>query len=73
MKQRLSNVIAWLTFATAALYTLLYGFFILTDSISDMEGLIQFSILFYGGYIGVLILNYIMVGRFRILPWVSIN
>jgi hypothetical protein len=77
MKERFSNVLAWLGFLYPALFW--FGFLVsftrfdaLADNIEDMffGGTLQMFIVF-GLYPCCAIVNYLLVGRFRLLPWVE--
>jgi len=60
--ERFSNVLAWLGFVVTVLTIL--------NSISDLrlDGSIWGALGFYGF---CAVVNYLMVGRFRLLPWVK--
>ena len=64
MKERLSNVLAWLGFGITAL----------TILNSIMDGRIDSSIWFALGVQGFLgTINYLMSGSFRLLPWLGVG
>ena len=79
MKERLSNVLAWLGFLYPALFWFSFlvsftRFDTLADGIKDMfypdnEALFLFAA--FGLYPCCAIVNYLMVGRFRLLPWLK--
>ena len=65
MKERFSNVLAWLGFGIVVL-NIQWGYVVyghLDDSIWGALG-------FYGF---LAVFNYLMVGRFRLLPWKKIT
>ncbi len=62
-KYRLSNVLAWLGFG-AVVYTIPVS--ILSFEIEKLLGVVAFQC-----FIGVI--NYLMMGSFRLLPWRSIE
>lgn len=59
-KYRLSNVLAWLGFSVTAL-NILYN----TSDMDFDDGL--WLALGFQGFLGII--NYLMVGSFRLLPW----
>ena len=65
-KYRLSNVLAWLGFG-AVVYATLYT--ILTLDWDGIDGML--AALAFQCFIGVI--NYLMIGSFRLLPWRDIE
>jgi len=79
MKERFSNVLAWLGFIYPALFWLgflisLMGFDTLAIDLWDMFFPHQDSLsifVAFGLYPFCAVVNYLMVGRFRLLPWLK--
>ncbi len=77
MKERFSNVLAWFGFLYPALFWLFFlislmGFTALADDLWDVffpEPMLWF--VGFGLYPCCAIVNYLLVGRFRLLPWVE--
>tara|TARA_R110000803_G_C11839599_1_gene304397 strand:+ start:266 stop:508 length:243 start_codon:yes stop_codon:yes gene_type:complete len=79
MKERISNVLAWFGFSYPALFWFGYlvsftRFDALAKFIKDVffpEEPMLFSFVAFGLYPCCAIANYLLVGRFRLLPWVE--
>ncbi len=74
VKYRVSNVLAWGGLLGGG--WLIFTFAVIAENLSvnyHIEGLVEQSFLALGVYLGCALINYIIVGRMRLLPWKDIE
>ena len=79
MKERFSNVLAWfgLLYPAIGWVSVLLFFLGYNDEKRDIQRMISFDhegfmlFILFGLYPCCAIVNYLLVGRFRLLPWVK--